>query len=1009
MPTTKPVAVISSTARDLPDHRKEVMDACHRATCDYVWMETLPASNDDAVAASMKLVDRADVYIGIFAHRYGYVPAGSEISITEMEYERAVKRCIPRLIFFIHDDHPIVKAMVETGPGAEKLDRFKKRIGEERVAAFFKSPENLRSHVLLALPATLKDLQTPEAAAAIPPPHFVQPIPQPPEPYIAYYYALLQTGKIIGRHAELDRLTHWITRSANPMMHVIAIGGMGKSALTWHWFHHCAPHEWPRMKGRIWWSFYESDGHFENFITRSLAYVSGQTEAEVRKQNLRDRCDSLIQILHKEPYLIVLDGLERLLTAYSRMDAPFLADGDIDEKSQNAVLDAQGKPQGFYQMAAGRHALRLAGDPNVGRFLKILCQLRASRILTSSRLFPADLQLPSGQASAGCDYHFLQGLSESDALDLWREYGARGSSDKMLPIFRSFGCHPLVLKVFAGKVANYRRAPGDFDKWHEANPDFKPGGELVQVQSHILQHSLRDLLDTERQTLNIIAGFRMAAGIETLQAVLVNSAPPTSAAPEGADPRVQAPFRSFGELDAALTVLEDRGLLGWDRRANRYDLHPIVRGVVWDLMHREHQHAICEMLRTHLDAIPTKKWREVESLDDLTYAIELYDKLITLGRYDDAEVVFRDRVDDAMFRRLGTARILVSLLERLFPDGTDRRPRLQSIRAQSYTLCSLALAYDLSGLSGKAADLYERAAELECPGDDKCSWLGSIPWTHRKAGKLRTAHATSRHAVLQGKEQKNAIDEAIGWEQVAWMFGLCGDVAARPTPFKREQCRCSKNTTPSVSKAARTPFWPRPRLWLGQAHQARNHADRAWELAAIESQVGDYLRAARLQGIAALRLGEFPLALERLQEALKRVRASDNVAEELAILTALAEFHRQQYDPAKAHEFLDEVWEKCERGPYLLIHADAFNVLAQIERDAGHNAEAIAAATQAYQKAWCDGPPFAYHWGLEAAKKHLQELGAPFPDMPAFDESKYPPMPEVEINPHDDYYVEPEE
>ena len=59
--------------------------------------------------------------------------------------------------------------------------------------------------------------------------------------------------------------------------------------------------------------------------------------------------------------------------------------------------------------------------------------------------------------------------------------------------------------------------------------------------------------------------------------------------------------------------------------------------------------------------------------------------------------------------------------------------------------------------------------------------------------------------------------------------------------------------------------------------------------------------------------------------------------------------------------------------------------------------------------AWCDGPWFAYHWGLEAAKKHLQELGAPFPDMPAFDESKYPPLPEVEINPRDEYYVEPEE
>jgi hypothetical protein len=75
----------------------------------------------------------------------------------------------------------------------------------------------------------------------------------------------------------------------------------------------------------------------------------------------------------------------------------------------------------------------------------------------------------------------------------------------------------------------------------------------------------------------------------------------------------------------------------------------------------------------------------------------------------------------------------------------------------------------------------------------------------------------------------------------------------------------------------------------------------------------------------------------------------------------MGELSRRQSDPAKAREFLDEVWDKCERGPYPLFHADAFNVLAQIERDSGHKAEAIAAATQAYRQAWCDGPPFSYH------------------------------------------------
>lgn len=95
------------------------------------------------------------------------------------------------------------------------------------------------------------------------------------------------------------------------------------------------------------------------------------------------------------------------------------------------------------------------------------------------------------------------------------------------------------------------------------------------------------------------------------------------------------------------------------------------------------------------------------------------------------------------------------------------------------------------------------------------------------------------------------------------------------------------------------------------------------------------------------------------------------------------------------------MWESAERGPYPLFHADALNVLAQIERDAGNIPAAIEAARQAYRKAWC-GPPFAYHWGLEAARDHLKALGAPEPsDLLPFDESKHEPMPEVEIDPPD--------
>jgi hypothetical protein len=77
--------------------------------------------------------------------------------------------------------------------------------------------------------------------------------------------------------------------------------------------------------------------------------------------------------------------------------------------------------------------------------------------------------------------------------------------------------------------------------------------------------------------------------------------------------------------------------------------------------------------------------------------------------------------------------------------------------------------------------------------------------------------------------------------------------------------------------------------------------------------------------------------------------------------------------------------------------------MAQIERDVGEHGKAVEAAEQAYRLAWCDGPPFAYHWGLEKARALLAELGAAEPEMPPFDESKFEPMPEVEIDPPDEF------
>jgi hypothetical protein len=115
-------------------------------------MESLPARDADAICVSQEMVDAADIYIGVFAWRYGHIPAGRDISITEIEFNRAIKRQIPILIFLSHKEHRLTIEMVETGETAQKkLAALKQRASKGRGRREFKSPVELRAHVIQAL------------------------------------------------------------------------------------------------------------------------------------------------------------------------------------------------------------------------------------------------------------------------------------------------------------------------------------------------------------------------------------------------------------------------------------------------------------------------------------------------------------------------------------------------------------------------------------------------------------------------------------------------------------------------------------------------------------------------------------------------------------------------------------------------------------------------------------------------------------------------------------------
>lgn len=967
--------VISSTVHDLPDYRKAAMDACLERDIHPKMMEHLTALNAAAIKASLDLVDQAEVYIGIFAHRYGYIPTEDnpqKISITEMEYNHAVEFEVPRIIFLIKENYPFDPSLIDKGRAAVKLQKLKKRLATERVVKSFTSPEDLRAHIISAL-AELGKAPNPGKSIGDPD------TPVPPEEYIAHPYTLLQTDNLIGRKAELDRLNEWVAKPDSDVygahiLNIIAMGGMGKSALTWEWFYKQAPEEMKPLAGRMWWSFYELDARFENFVVHALAYVSGHPAEELRREiSAPERETRLLATLNKEPFLLVFDGFERELVAYERMDVSHLDDNE----------------------AAVQRSLRKTSDPRVGQFLRKLTQVKQSRILISTRLLPAELETDAGNPLPGVARHDLESLPDDEAVEMWQKLGVEGPRNILLPVFRSFGKHTLVIQALAGEVVKFRRGPGNFEKWLEANPtfDLTKFDNVRDKVEHVLEFAVRGLDERSRTVLATIIAFRLLPDYDTLSAVLTGEGKPC------VDER---------ELDAVLTELEDRGLVGWDKRANRYDLHPIVRGVVWSGLGDDARQGVYTRLHAHFETVPMiENYLEVNSLEDLTPAVELYHTLIGMGRYDDAGNFFYDRLSKATLWRLSASRQRVEMLEMLFPDGLDKLPRLSKQGLQAYILNSLALAYQFSGQPGRAVPLLRRANSIYSEMDnDKYLSVGlcNLSDALRVTGWLREAEGKARRSLEIARRQEESFREAVSLQWLGLTLAVRGETQGSVASLRRSLQIWVKQSDFQGEGVANASLAQRAK-WSGKYAEMLAYARRAEELANVQRLKRDFIRAARLQGAAALGLDDLGMADERLNNAVTRARTVNLVEEELPALIALAELRRRQGDKKAALELLEGVWEYAERGPYPMFHADALNVLAQIERDAGDTKEAIEAATKAYELAWCDGPPYAYHWGLITAQKHLEELGAPLPEMPPFDESKFEPMPDIEIDPEDEFHV----
>lgn len=151
---------VSSTFIDLEEYRRAVAEGIRQLGAIDVSMEDFGARDERPKEECLRLVrEESDFFVGIYAHRYGFIPDGDEVSITEAEYNQASNVGLPRLIYLVNETIPWSPPFIDEGEAKQRLHRFKQTLQSTHMRQYFSTPDQLRAHVCTDLGREIRKLE----------------------------------------------------------------------------------------------------------------------------------------------------------------------------------------------------------------------------------------------------------------------------------------------------------------------------------------------------------------------------------------------------------------------------------------------------------------------------------------------------------------------------------------------------------------------------------------------------------------------------------------------------------------------------------------------------------------------------------------------------------------------------------------------------------------------------------------------------------------------------------
>jgi len=844
---------ISSTYSDLKDYREAVYQTLRQLRYDVIAMEDYVAADQRPLDRCLADVAECDVYIGIFAWRYGHIPSKNNPegkSITELEFRKACETGKTRLIFLLDENAswPFVLTDAKTGEGGkgQRIEELRQEVRGDKLVSSFKTTDELAKLVSVSLSRHEQEKRIrsglEEQRQSIVRESELQ--QSKPRQRVVGQRLLDVGSSFKGRSKEQSELSRLLAEPSTHVVSVIGRGGIGKTALAskiltdleqGRWLH--AEDPLP-VDGIVYLSTRTAGITLDRIFLDCARMLGGKQEQALIStwanphMKIEDKIQSLLGTLSEGLYVLLLDHVDDLLDDR----------GEITNEGVRA----------FFEIS--------------------LATPQSARLLLTSRIplaFRREAQRFDKRVPLWEGLSVPEGLAMLRELDPRGETGLRDASDEQLTraVERVHGI-PRALEVLAGILAD--------DPLTSLEDVLKRFYQYGNVADELIKEGYKRLDDNARRVMEALGIFGRPVPLPALDYLLQPFIP-------GLDtPEI---IRRLIRAQMVLVTRETRML----------SLHPFDQDYIYsqcpDLGKYNCQALERRAADWYVQIRVPEHFRNMTGLEPLLLE---FDHRVRAGDYDDAAAVLSE-IDVEYLIPLGHSTRALAMRQKL--DGKITNRRLQMLHAYG-----LAHAYQVLGPFTKAKDYFEETlAFAREVGDSRmeAESLRSMAEVSRRLGRLDDAKNYLSDAI----NLYRAIgDQRKGAQALAHLSILCSYRGNPKEALDHGQTGLSLSRSLGDTEGQALAFDALSLAYLavGDLKQAIQQGEEAIAMYRKSTWEHTLIYVLNVLGLAHIGLGHMDEGLTCLHQALQQAREDKDTRVEGLALFNLARAYRMKKDPAAA-------------------------------------------------------------------------------------------------------------